>query len=404
VLPATPLRGLSIGITEPNANFLWSPAERSAVAPGFGRWRDALDAIDPGIYRLLINWAQVQPDPSRPPDWDVPDSGCLRGLAPCGPYDGIREQLEAIRSRQRHGGLDVLVVLNAVPAWASPQTASGCELTPTPPGARGVAPQAIGAYAALARSLLALAAQEGVALRFWSAWNEPNAPQFISPQRATCSAASPSLAPARYATLVRALEPVLRAAPGDDQLVIGETAAYGAATAIKTSVQEFVADLPQDVVCAADVWAQHVYISPATSLEQGAALVAARDAGRLDAAGSVALLAQIHTALAARGCGHPYSIWVTETGVGGPVAGGPRPADPASARAGCRQLAAALSGWDALGYVGAAVQYTFREDDLYPVGLVNSTMTATYPAYDLWRAWGQRAPGGPAPPLPSSCV
>ncbi len=403
VLPSTPAAGMAIGITEFNPNLLWSPAERSSAPAGLQRSRDALDAINPGVYRLPIDWAQVQPDPSRPPNWELPLAGCDRDLAPCWRWNGVRDQLDAIRSRQRRGGLDVLVVLTSPPRWASPAAPAGCELSFTARADRGVAPRALGAYAALARSLLALAAQEGVQLRFWSPWNEPNAPQRISPQRASCSAASPSLAAGRYAQLVRALQAVLSSAPGDHQLVLGEIAAYGAATPRRTGALEFLRDLPSDVVCAADVWAQHLYISPAAVGAQGPALAADGRAGRLDAGASVGLLLQIQAMLGARGCRRQYSLWVTETGVGGPVAGGPRPRDEASARAACRALAAALSAWDGLGFVRAAVQYTFREDPYYPVGLADAQLTKSYPTEELWKAWGQRRPGAPPPPLPASC-
>jgi hypothetical protein len=54
--------------------------------------------------------------------------------------------------------------------------------------------------------------------------------------------------------------------------------------------------------------------------------------------------------------------------------------------------------------VDAAFQYTFREDSAYPVGLADAGLTRTYPTYDLWAAWGARAPSDPAPALPPSCA
>jgi hypothetical protein len=56
--------------------------------------------------------------------------------------------------------------------------------------------------------------------------------------------------------------------------------------------------------------------------------------------------------------------------------------------------------------VDAAFQYTFRDDPVFPVGLVDERFTKTWPAYDLWKAWGGggRSPNGPAPPLPESCA
>jgi hypothetical protein len=55
--------------------------------------------------------------------------------------------------------------------------------------------------------------------------------------------------------------------------------------------------------------------------------------------------------------------------------------------------------------VDVAFQYTFREDTAYPVGLADPGLTRTYPAYDLWAAWGAREPADPAPAaLPPSCA
>ncbi|MCW2995444.1 MAG: hypothetical protein JWQ18_2939, partial [Conexibacter sp.] len=60
--------------------------------------------------------------------------------------------------------------------------------------------------------------------------------------------------------------------------------------------------------------------------------------------------------------------------------------------------------WAADPRVDAAFQYTFREDTAYPVGLADAGLTRLYPTYDLWAAWGARAPSDPAPALPQSCA
>ncbi|HVS28170.1 MAG TPA: hypothetical protein VHE14_01365, partial [Solirubrobacteraceae bacterium] len=84
--------------------------------------------------------------------------------------------------------------------------------------------------------------------------------------------------------------------------------------------------------------------------------------------------------------------------------GGPRPTDGASLRAGCRAMDSALRRWYRDPRVDVAVQYTFRQDDQFPVGLAASALTRAYPTYDLWRAWGARAPQDPPPSLPGSCA
>src|SRR5206468_2922412 len=96
----------------------------------------------------------------------------------------------------------------------------------------------------------------GADLRVWSAWNEPNHPAFLNPQRGACGADAPALAPDRYARLVRALRAELEAAPGDQRVVLGETAALRASTATTTGAADFARALPRDVVCSAGVWAR----------------------------------------------------------------------------------------------------------------------------------------------------
>src|SRR5207302_630771 len=115
------------------------------------------------------------------------------------------------------------------------------------------------AYRALIASILALGRAEGVALRWWSPWNEPNHPFFISPQRAACDAASPALSPAVYADLARAMAGQLKADGGDHRIVLGELAGVTAATPRATSISQFAAALPLDVLCLGGVWSVHAY-------------------------------------------------------------------------------------------------------------------------------------------------
>jgi hypothetical protein len=48
--------------------------------------------------------------------------------------------------------------------------------------------------------------------------------------------------------------------------------------------------------------------------------------------------------------------------------------------------------------VAAAFQYTFREDDLFPTGLIKTDLSSAYPALGEWTAWaGARNPTDPPP-------
>jgi hypothetical protein len=222
--------------------------------------------------------------------------------------------------------------------------------------------------------VLAAAAQAGATLRYWSAWNEPNLPQFFSPQRNSCAASSPSLAPDAYAGMVRTLQQALDLAPGDQQIVLGETAGVLRDTAHETSVQSFIAGLPRDVMCASTVWSQHGYVggpNPAPAAEK---------------------------ALKARGCPRPFTIWITETGVGPTsrrLSAAHRIDDP---RAGCLALHRRLVRWWKDPAVTVAFQYEFRSDPAFRSGLVSENLGRAVPALAEWTAWGgAREPTAPPP-------
>jgi hypothetical protein len=68
-------------------------------------------------------------------------------------------------------------------------------------------------------------------------------------------------------------------------------------------------------------------------------------------------------------------VWITETGV---AAG--------SGAVGCRALDEALRRWRGDPGIGAAFQYTFREDAAFPVGLADASLRHLRPAYAAWRA------------------
>jgi hypothetical protein len=238
----------------------------------------------------------------------------------------------------------------------------------------------------LIRSLLALAQREGVSIDWWAPWNEPNHPLFMSPQRASCAAGSPSVAPALYAELVRAMDAELRAEGGGRHLLLGELNGFESGSPDRTSISEFVAALPRDVVCSSDVWSIHAYASNGSSAH----------------ADPVASLEQ---ALNARGgCARGARIWVTETGAGAAHPGSPRTALAADEQAGCRAMAAQLIRWSRDPRVGAVFQYTFREDPAYPVGLIGPELDRLYPTYRLWREWSRSRSAGRPPPAAATCA
>ncbi len=385
--PQPPGEGLAVGLTETNAGLLANPEVSPSPAPGAAGWRDRLTALRPRYFRLMVDWAVLQPDPAQPANLEQSRDGCSRGHQPCVPTSGVRDVLRSVRMQQQAaGGFDVFVVIYGVPDWAA-QPANGCERPDAAPRSRPIADAAMPAYRQLIRAIAAVGEAEKVPIRWWAPWNEANGPFFVSPQRAACDTSSPLLSPAVYTKLARAMREELTALPGEQDMTIGELAGLPRSSLRGGGIEEFFAGLPDDVVCSAKVFTQHAYAEP------GDADAATRPVDDLEAA------------LAKRPCAADQPIWITETGVGGPKVGGRREGGDAGLRADCRAMDAALRRWDIDPRIQAAFQYTFRDDPAFPVGLANARLTRTWPTYDLWKAWGgNREPAAPPPALPDSCA
>src|SRR3954454_4909856 len=211
---------LAVGVTEFNPNLV--SADGDPPAP-WSTVRDALAAIHPQFFRLVIDWSHIQPTAGAPPNLSMLETGCVRQTPPCLAYSGVTDQLKALASRQRQGGWQGVIVITGTPDWAA-SPASGCRRERDGPRSRPPRADALPAYEALIQAVLQAAQAAGADLRYWSPWNEPNLSAFISPQRASCDTASPSLAPASYAAIAGAMRHALDQAPGEQQLVIGETA------------------------------------------------------------------------------------------------------------------------------------------------------------------------------------
>ncbi len=379
-------QGMAIGITEANADLLWSDGAAPAGESAFAPWRTALAALHPTYLRLVLDWAAFAPQ-RGPAELSEAVDGCDRGIPPCGAYAGLRDELRAIASQQRaQGGFIPVIVLDGTPAWAA-RPPSGCERSGTTSISRPLAADALDDYRQFIRSILALGQSVGVTLPYWSPWNEPNHPFFISPQRAHCRTSSPSLAPHIYAQLARAMSGVLATDPQPHEMLMGELAGFTASDVHATSISEFVSDVPADVLCLGSIWTVHAY---------------ARRGSGARASGPVG---QLEDALRMRGgCAANARIWITETGAGAPHAGRARPAGVVDERAGCRSLDEQLLRWYHDPRVDAVFQYTFREDTLFPVGLADAGLTRLYPSYYLWRAWGgSRVPSAAPPTVPPQC-
>ena len=158
-------------------------------------------------------------------------------------------------------------------------------------------------------------------------------------------------------------------APGEQQLVIGETAG---------PAQEHEARHERRAVHRGAPAGHRAAASPCTRSTRTSAATTAVE--------------QAATALAARDCPEPHTIWITETGVGPAPEEYSGVADPAAA--GCRDLHDRLVQWFNDPRVTVAFQYTVREDDKFPVGLFSTDVTEKRPALAEWQTWG----GGSGPP------
>ena len=143
---------------------------------------------------------QLQPDPAaaRPTCARAAD-GCLRGLPPCRASGGLAEVLRAARSQQRAGGGFEVAARRST---ACP-TGRRCRrrLRAPRPG-RALAADQRRRPARLPRARAGARRARAPRGRRRCAggapWNEPNAPFFLSPQRARCDAAAPPRAPLVY--------------------------------------------------------------------------------------------------------------------------------------------------------------------------------------------------------------
>ena len=350
------------------------------MPPPFARWRDALEKMHPALYRLVVYWPAIQPSAGAPADLNAINGGCLRDKQPCAGYRGLRDQLRALAARQAEGGWEGFVVITGTPEWAA-RPPSGCERSRIGPTNRMPRSDVLPAYAKLVRDILKAAKEEGATLRYWAPWNEPNHPYSSSPQRAApCGAAQPSVSAAPYIEVASTLEKALAKAPGDQGYVIGEVAVMIRRLAVTTTVDEFLDAMPAKLLCGARAWTQHTYI------------------------GGEDVLDDVDARLKAKGCGD-MAIWMTETGAGAPRTATSRTGGRPAELRGCRAVHRILGTWYRDKRITAAVQYTLREDDVFPTGLVTTDLTRAYPALKEWQQWGLRArerPGDP-PPARARC-
>jgi len=347
-----PVPAFAIGINEYNPHLL-APGEQPAP---FGRFRDALVALEPSYVRVLVDWSTIQESAASPPDFGERKDGCSRGQPPCAPYEGIRATLRAAAALPARP----VILIYGTPEWAANEP-EGCEREDVTPFGR--MPD-LRAYRALVRAIVAMADEEDVDITHFSPWNEPNLPIFLNPQRRDCTIESRPLAPSRYAQLAR----VMAEEVGLERMLLGETAGILSHTHA-VGAAEMAEALPSDLVCGAAAWAQHAYVTSPTDDGQDFKAVLRSDNAKV--------VDGVKAALDSHDCDDAVDVWITETGAGG------RPGA-------CEAMAAQLRVWRRDPRIKAAFQYELRDDPIFPTGLADAGLTRLYPAYEAWRTRGER--------------
>lgn len=387
---------LAVGLVSRDVAAL-TPMSAGPIA-GYDAAREAVGAMAPRQVRVDVRWDQLQPSADAPLDpGRVTDDGCGRERArPCGPEISLRAVLAQLAAQQQEhpGAFRPLITFWGMPEWAGEAPTEGCGFEDVRAGARPLAAGQEAAYRAAIRAVWTALRDAGIGASDWTPWNEPNAPYFLDPQRASCSRDAELRSPAPYARMVAAMDEELQALRGADpaaaaehRLVIGEVAAWGAPSTRAVTADEFLRALPDDVLCRADVIGLHGYLDARPPVGRGEPVAAAL--GELDR----------------RPCLDDVPAWITETGVGAPGSGRERDGDRRTQQDECRLMGDQLTRWYHHPRITAAFQYSVRDDAAFPTGLVDERVRTTYPVADVWIAWGgARAPDGPAPPVPADCL
>ena len=206
----------------------------------------------------------------RPPTWTSRRPAACATIGPCLGWGGVREQLRALASRQREGGWKTLVVftehagLGGEPAERVRAPAGRAALAPAarrtrcPPTARWSA------------TCSSAAGEEGAALTLLEPLERAQPPGVHQPAAAGVRPGGAEHArppPTRRSRGRCSRRWTTR--PGDQQLVLGETAGLMKSTRYVTSVPDFIAGLPTRPVCRPPCGTQHAYIGGDDPVERG---------------------------------------------------------------------------------------------------------------------------------------
>lgn len=205
------------------------------------------------VVRLLLAWTAVAPDP--PTDPEDPED-------PAYQWQSIDQQVvDAVR-----GGLDPLIYISASVPWARGAAVGLPGTWPSPARLAEFARATARRYSGTFIPTGATVALPRV--RFWQAWNEPNAGRELAPQRLN----GRSVSPAQYRRMVNAFADAVHGVNASNLVVAGGLAPFGhdSKDIQVVAPMQFMSTLlcvslraPHRTTCSQrtrfDVWAHHPY-------------------------------------------------------------------------------------------------------------------------------------------------
>jgi hypothetical protein len=232
-MPESPMPGRLLVGFQDDASLRWAP-DRSQM---LDRARDA----GASVIRSTVAWFTTAP--TRPAQPESPFDPAYR-------FDDVDD---LVRSAQQRG-VELLLTI-----WGTPPWANGGERPNRPP----TDPHDLELFAQAVADRYSGRHSGYPAVRLFSAWNEPNLEQFLSPQ---FDEAGRSVGPSLYAPLARAIYDGIKRANGEALVAIGETSPRGHDAPSRGRVQDshspprFARLLAEERPRVRfDAWAQHPY-------------------------------------------------------------------------------------------------------------------------------------------------
>jgi hypothetical protein len=169
---------------------------------------DRAQTAGASMVRLFLRWSVVAPE--RPADTSDPDD-------PAYNWGAIDEVIAGVV----RGGLDPLLCVCGAPSWARGKAVKLPGTWPSPARyaefARAAARRYSGTFIPVGRSTPL------PRVRFWQAWNEPNAARELTPQRVNGRAVSP----AHYRRMVNAFADAVHDVSAGNRVVAGTLGPFG---------------------------------------------------------------------------------------------------------------------------------------------------------------------------------